>query len=235
MKKWVQVEQRGDGYMHMVICHPGIPLGRNVLQILGALPANIFQLAYTLGIVSDVESHIAWIPAFPRLVHTDWLCGMKVQPFQHNLYSILQSTLGHMLVCAFSVTSVMSDSLWLWTVVHQVPQSMGFSRQENWNGLPCPSPWDCTNPGIKPSSPTLQVDSLPVSYQGRQRSLVSMGSQRFGYDWVTSLSLSPGKTSSMKHQPGLHYRFLLKFGFSCQLLLFTIFFPTTADLKSTTY
>ena len=59
MKKWVQVEHRGDGYMHMVICHPGVPLGRNVPQILGALPANIFQLAYTLGIVLDVESHIA--------------------------------------------------------------------------------------------------------------------------------------------------------------------------------
>ena len=45
--------------MHMVICHSGIPLGRNVPQILGALPANILQLAYTLGIVSDLESHIA--------------------------------------------------------------------------------------------------------------------------------------------------------------------------------
>ena len=112
MKKWVQVEHRGDGYMHMVICHPGVPLGRNVPQILGALPANIFQLAYTLGIVLDVESHIAWIHAFPRLVHTEWLYGMKIQPFQHNLCSVLQSTLGHMRVCTFSVTSVMSDSLW---------------------------------------------------------------------------------------------------------------------------
>ena len=59
MKKWVQGEQRVECYMHMVICHPDIPLGRNKPQILGALPGNIFQLAYTLGIVSDVESHIA--------------------------------------------------------------------------------------------------------------------------------------------------------------------------------
>ena len=26
----------------------------------------------------------------------------------------------------------------LWTVAYQAPQSMGFSRQENWSGLPCP-------------------------------------------------------------------------------------------------
>ena len=29
-----------------------------------------------------------------------------------------------------------------WTVAYQVPQSMGFSRQEYWNGLPFPSPGD---------------------------------------------------------------------------------------------
>ena len=39
--------------------------------------------------------------------------------------------------------------------------SWGFSRQEYWGGLPCPPPGDLPNPGIKPRSPTLQVDSLP--------------------------------------------------------------------------
>ena len=28
----------------------------------------------------------------------------------------------------------------LWTVAHQAPPSMGFSRQEYWSGLPFPSP-----------------------------------------------------------------------------------------------
>ena len=37
----------------------------------------------------------------------------------------------------------------------------GFSRQEYWNGLHCPPPGDLPNPGIKPRSPALQVDSLP--------------------------------------------------------------------------
>ena len=52
----------------------------------------------------------------------------------------------------------MLSRVWLlatpWTVVHQAPLSMGFSRQEYWNGLPWPSPGDLTQPGIKPTSLT---------------------------------------------------------------------------------
>ena len=48
----------------------------------------------------------------------------------------------------------------LWTVAHQAPQSMGFSRQEYWSGLPFPSPGDLSNPGIEPRSPALQADAL---------------------------------------------------------------------------
>ena len=44
----------------------------------------------------------------------------------------------------------------------QAPLSTGFSRQEQWSGLPCPPPGDLPNPGIKPNSPTLQADSLPT-------------------------------------------------------------------------
>ena len=40
----------------------------------------------------------------------------------------------------------------LWTIVHQVPLSMGFSREKYWSGLPFPSPGDLPDPGIKPMS-----------------------------------------------------------------------------------
>jgi len=46
-------------------------------------------------------------------------------------------------------------------VAHQAPLSMEFSRQEYWTGLPGDSPGDLPHPGIEPSSPALQVDSLP--------------------------------------------------------------------------
>ena len=40
--------------------------------------------------------------------------------------------------------------------------SMGFFRQEYWSGLPFPSQGDLPDPGIKPTSLALQVDSLPT-------------------------------------------------------------------------
>ena len=40
----------------------------------------------------------------------------------------------------------------LWTVAHQAPLSMGFSRQEYWSGLSCPSPGDLPDLRIKPAS-----------------------------------------------------------------------------------
>ena len=52
----------------------------------------------------------------------------------------------------------------LWTVARQASLSMGFFRQEYWNGLPFPSLGDLPGPGIKPG--LLPVDSLPLSHQG---------------------------------------------------------------------
>ena len=45
-------------------------------------------------------------------------------------------------------------------IARQVPRSMGFSRQEYWSGLPCPSPGDLPYPGIEPWSLSLQADLL---------------------------------------------------------------------------
>ena len=54
-----------------------------------------------------------------------------------------------------------------WTVAHQVPLSMGFSRQEYWSGFPFPSPGDLPNPGIEPRSATLQADALTSAPPGK--------------------------------------------------------------------
>ena len=65
--------------------------------------------------------------------------------------------------------SVMSHWLFAtpWTVAYQAPQSMGFSRQKCWNGLPFPSPGDLPDPGIEPGSPALQADALPSEPPGK--------------------------------------------------------------------
>ena len=65
--------------------------------------------------------------------------------------------------------SVVSNSVTPWTVAHQAPLSMEFSRQEYWSGLPCPSPEDLPDPGIEHRSPALQADSLLSEPPGRQR------------------------------------------------------------------
>ena len=51
-------------------------------------------------------------------------------------------------MCAKSLQS----SSTLWTVARQAPLSREFSRQEYWNGLPCPTSGDLPDPGIKPAS-----------------------------------------------------------------------------------
>ena len=63
--------------------------------------------------------------------------------------------------------SVVSDFVNPWTI-----QSMEFSRPEYWSGYPFPSPWDLPSPGIEPTSPTLQADSLPAEPQGKPQYLL---------------------------------------------------------------
>ena len=59
-----------------------------------------------------------------------------------------------------------------WTVAHQAPLSMEFSRQEYWSGLPFASPGDLPDPGMEPASPALQADSSPLSQQGSPSLLI---------------------------------------------------------------
>ena len=66
-----------------------------------------------------------------------------------------------------------------WAVACQAPLSVKFSRQEYWSELPCPSPGDLPNPGIKLGSPELQADSLLSEPPGkpeviRTKSLIAL-------------------------------------------------------------
>ena len=59
-----------------------------------------------------------------------------------------------------------------WTVAHQAPLSIEFSRQEYWSGLPFPSPGGLPDPGIEPGSPALQV-LYRLNHKGSLKSLKS--------------------------------------------------------------
>ena len=54
----------------------------------------------------------------------------------------------------------------LQTVARQASQTMWFSRQESWSGLPCPPLGDLPNPGMEPTSLALQADSSPLCHLG---------------------------------------------------------------------
>ena len=64
-----------------------------------------------------------------------------------------------------------------WTVACQAPLSMGFSRQEYWNGLLFPSPGHLPDPGIEPGSPAFQADSLPFKLPGNKQIKLMYGNR----------------------------------------------------------
>ena len=77
-----------------------------------------------------------------------------------------------------------------WTVAHQAPPSMEFSRQEYWSGLPFPSPGYLPDPGIKPGSSVLQADALPSEPPGNKAVLDNLNESNpyphhFPYQTVT--------------------------------------------------
>ena len=53
-----------------------------------------------------------------------------------------------------------------WTVAHQAPPTMEFSRQEYWSGLPFSPPGDLPGPGIESGSLARWADALPSKPSG---------------------------------------------------------------------
>ena len=72
--------------------------------------------------------------------------------------------------CCYLVTQSFPTLGLPWTVACKAPLSLGFPRQEYWSELPFPSPGDLADSGVKPMSPALQVDLLPLSHLGSLQS-----------------------------------------------------------------
>ena len=68
--------------------------------------------------------------------------------------------------CCWLVAQLCLILCYAWTAACQLPLPMGFSRKECWSGSPFPSPGHLSNPGIEPTPPGLQIDSLQLSQQG---------------------------------------------------------------------
>ena len=102
-------------------------------------------------------------------------------------------------VCMLSRFSHVRLFATLWTVAHQAPPSMRFSRQEYWSGLPCPSPGIVLTQG---SSPRLlhilhwRVASLPLAPPGKPG-----GRQRCAFN-PTLLPLEPMVLTTLLKEEG---------------------------------
>ena len=77
----------------------------------------------------------------------------------------------HVCVCecvfvVFSHSAVSDSFVTPWTVACQAPLSVEFPRQEYWNALPLLPLGDLPNPGVGPTSPDWQTDSLPLHHLG---------------------------------------------------------------------
>ena len=69
----------------------------------------------------------------------------------------------HTHICCFSRVQLFVT---LWPVSRQAPLTMGFSRQEYWNGVPCPPPGDLPHSGMESASlvsPALAGESFTTS------------------------------------------------------------------------
>ena len=69
-----------------------------------------------------------------------------------DMFPAFLDLLVSLLMCMLSRFSHVQLFATLLIVAHQAPLSLGFSRQEYWNGLPCPPPRDLRDPGIEPTS-----------------------------------------------------------------------------------
>ena len=109
--------------------------------------------------------------------------SLNLEKFPSQLFSQLSFQMGFLLlshacwpteVCECVCQLLISVQVFVtpWTVAHQAPLSIESSRQEQWSGLPFPSPGHLPNPGIEPGSPALQTDSLPSELPGKPKTEV---------------------------------------------------------------
>ena len=128
------------------------------------LPPTQHSLCQTFLAFSYLHTWVHVV--FPFLLILFLLLAIRNGNFLHRSFQFFPSCMFCVLSCFSCVQLLVTP----WTAAHQIPPSMGFSRQEYWSGLPCPPPGDLPDSGTEPASPVspaLQADSLPLSQAGK--------------------------------------------------------------------
>ena len=123
------------------------------------------------------------LPRGYRTSHTQTLPTLPTYSLAlclHPLPTYSSSHTGPVFACMLNCIQLFATPL---MVAHQDPV-MGFSRQEYWSGLPCPSPGDLPDPGIEAASPTLAGAFFTTELPGKPLALCT--------DLQLCLALLPG-------------------------------------------
>ena len=119
---------------------------------------------------------------------------------------LLNNNVNQLCACMLSYFSRVRLFVIPWTVVCQAPLSMGFSKQENWNGLPFPSPGDLPHPGIEPVSLTSLSPALAEGFLTTSATWEALN-QLYIYTFVSILytctDVSPPSWASLPYAPPL--------------------------------
>ena len=107
------------------------------------------SVSYCWWSFSSTSSHLLSLQSVTLLA-----CSLNASPCVPAAVPYYCTFQGTMSTCMLTCIS----RVWLfaipWTVAHQAPLSVGFSRQECWSAFPCLTPGDLPNPGIEPRSLT---------------------------------------------------------------------------------
>ena len=158
---------------------PGFPVitnSQNLLKLMSIdwmIPSNQLILCCPLLLQPSIFPSIRVFSNELALPIKYWSVRFSISP--SNEYSALiffridwlNLPAGQKVKVKFKSLSCVRLFVTLWTVAHQAPPSMGFSRQEYWSGLPFPSLGDLPDPGIEPRSPVLQADALTSEPLGK--------------------------------------------------------------------
>ena len=118
---------------------PAGPSARSIILHLHG-PAGSWALKFQL------KCHRGALPT--HLSHAGATAVTPLPGLLHCTCHHSEKKIVYMCVCVLNSFSHVRLFATLWTVAHQAPLSMGFSRQEQWSGLPFPSPGDLPDPYI---------------------------------------------------------------------------------------
>ena len=130
--------------------NPGLPHCKRILDQLShkGSPQKLEWVAYPFSSRSSQPRNQTG-----GLLHCRWILYQLSYEGSPRSVQVLNNGHMHVYVCECAVTSGWLF-MTLWTVARQALPSVGFSREEYWNGLPCPLPWDLPSPGTEPASLT---------------------------------------------------------------------------------